>query len=544
MRVAVGGLARGNISRDMRRQCTHGLALPQLFDVVVPIFDAKASIAGPSPYKQPVILPHEFVGWMFENHPEKFDTHMLANNSGDAIEQFWRGFRPDDSLIWNHPCFAGAPDLNKICPISTHLDGVPVTRPGAGSVSLLVTSFTGSLSVGKSTENHFLFSAIPSNIVVKYPDKRGNATLELMLAVLNWSLAALCEGAYPATDLLGRAWEDVGDVHRASRGGSPIAGDWKFCHWQHRGDLDMAANELQLAHWASNLPCFRCQCRRFGELSFLDFRGDAAWIPSVFSDEDWTKPGSEFWNGPGVGMRTYALDPAHTLDKGVSQYTLGSLFKELVYGFELAPGTRTLVAQISVLQNLMKDFYKRTGCSEQIDRIQLKDFVNPKKPHSEYPVFTAGNMTKCRRLIPFGLELAKSFNSGSKHDRHRVAALESLDSMYTQMYKGPDFLSEAQSNQLIRTVDAFLAHQNWLHEDGAALGLPVYCRTIKSHMLWHMARDSKWYNPRLGWTYNDEDYVGRIAGLCRSVTRAVAPKNRAHKLLSKWLVAMSVCWSL
>ena len=96
----------------------------------------------------------------------------------------------------------------------------------------------------------------------------------------------------------------------------------------------------------------------------------------------------------------------------------------------------------------------------------------------------------------------------------------------------------------MRTVDAFLAHQNWLHQYGVGENNAVYWRTIKSHMLWHMARDSQFYNPRLGWTYNDEDFVGKVAALCRSVTRSIPNLDRPRKLLEKWLVAMSVQWSL
>jgi hypothetical protein len=132
-------------------------------------------------------------------------------------------------------------------------------------------------------------------------------------------------------------------------------------------------------------------------------------------------------------------------------------------------------------------------------------------------------MSKCRRLVPFGLELAQQFNSGSSHDLHRVAAFSMLDSVYSQMYQGPDFFTEAESAKFMRTVDAFLAHQNWLHQYGVGENNAVYSRTIKSHMLWHMARDSQFYNPRLGWTYNDEDFVGKelVYGLAPNPNRSL-----------------------
>ena len=92
-------------------------------------------------------------------------------------------------------------------------------------------------------------------------------------------------------------------------------------------------------------------------------------------------------------------------------------------------------------------------------------------------------------------------------------------------------------------VDCFLAHQNWLHDYGIEISQALYPVTIKSHYLWHMPQDARWYSPRLGWTYLDEDFVGRVAALCRSVTRSVANVQRPRKLLNKWLLAMAVQWS-
>ena len=533
---------RSSISRDLKKQCSKGVGVPQLYDVLVPIYNSKRKIiAGFETSAQPVILPHELFGWIYDKYPEKFQRFVLGNRSRSSIAKFWKGFRDDDDLIWGHPCFQGDYDLGSICPISSHSDGVPVTKPGAGSMSLYVTSLSSPFSIGKTSDSHWLFSVIPSNITQKKKTSRGNETLEPMLKVYNWSMSALNSGKYPSTDHMGHAWAD--DDPRAKLAGSCIAGGWKFCNWQHRGDLDMAANELRLAHWSCHNTCARCPCLKKGRMSFLDFKPDAPWKPQSYTNATWTSPHSEFWNGPGVKMRTYALDPAHTLDKGISQYMLGSIFKELVYGHVLAPRSRDLEPQVQVLWNLIREFYDRTRCPDRLDKLTLKCFTNPKKPHQEQPCFAPGNMTKCRRLIPFGLELAEKFSDASRHDQHRIAAFKHLDSVYTQIFESPDFLSEHESTQLQISVDGFLAHQNWLFDYGVQSGEPLYSVTIKSHYLWHMAKESVWYSPRLSWTYSDEDYVGKIASLCRSVTRSVPNVQRPRKLLEKWLLAMAVQWS-
>jgi hypothetical protein len=542
--ASIGGLARGNTSRDMKRGVVCKATIPELYDVEVPIYVSKHSaVPGVCKSMQPVVLPHEFIGWMFDIHRDKFDKYVLGNKTSDNIANFWRSFQPDDDLVWDHPCFSGAdPDFGHICPIGTHSDGVPVTKPGAGSMSLLVTSFSSPFSSAKTSDSHWIFSAIPSPIVVKYKEGRGNATLEGHLEVLNWSMACLNSGKYPTTDHQGNPWAP--DSVRSRLANQSIAGSWKFCNWQHRGDLDMVCNELQMAHWSCTNPCGRCPCTKDGENCFLDFRPAAAWKAASWTNSTWEAPESEFWKGPGVRMRTYALDPAHTLDKGMTQNILGSLFKELVYGRELAPNTTVLDNQVVILNMLLNDFYERQSCSDRVERIRIKDFVkNPKSPNVDFPIFTAGNMTKCRRLLPFGLSLARDFNDGSPHDVHRLELFKSFDAVYEQIYHGPDFFTDSEVALLQRNIDRVLAHQNWLHTHAADNGFKHYNVTIKSHMLWHMGRDAKYYNPRFGWTYNDEDFVGKIASLCRSVTRSVANQSRGQKLLEKWLLAMHCSWS-
>ena len=152
-------------------------------------------------------------------------------------------------------------------------------------------------------------------------------------------------------------------------------------------------------------------------------------------------------------MRSYALDPAHTLDKGIAQYMLGSLFKEVVYNHTVAPRLKTLPAQVEMLFNLIRDFYERNQKTDRLDKLALKDICNPKKPHKEYPYFAPGNMTKCRRLIPFGFELASRFSDGHPHDLHRVAAFKHLKDLYSGIYDSDDCLSDEDCTALQTDVD-------------------------------------------------------------------------------------------
>ena len=56
----------------------------------------------------------------------------------------------------------------------------------------------------------------------------------------------------------------------------------------------------------------------------------------------------------------------------------------------------------------------------------------------------------------------------------------------------------------------FLLEQNWLAMEFWGRKL-LFNVTFKSHLFWHMADQSQFVNPRSGWTYGEEDYVGKIA---------------------------------
>ena len=53
--------------------------------------------------------------------------------------------------------------------------------------------------------------------------------------------------------------------------------------------------------------------------------------------------------------------------------------------------------------------------------------------------------------------------------------------------------------------------------------------TIKFHMMLHIGIQARWLNPRLGWTYIDEDFMG----LLKALGESCAPGTPAFKLVLK-----------
>ena len=152
-------------------------------------------------------------------------------------------------------------------------------------------------------------------------------------------------------------------------------------------------------------------------------------------------------------------------------------------------------------------------------------------------------MSKVRRLVGFGVELAELASKGTRRDLHRIQAFKDLHRIYTIIYEGDDFLAPELVLELQAVIDSFLAHQNWLLAEAESRGVKCYRVTMKSHYLWHIGQDASWYNPRLGWTYSDEDFVGKISSLAAATTMATKDVQRPALILRKYLAALVQRWS-
>eukprot|EP00974_Lingulodinium_polyedra_P016608 1610798-Lingulodinium_polyedra.AAC.1 len=63
-------------------------------------------------------------------------------------------------------------------------------------------------------------------------------------------------------------------------------------------------------------------------------------------------------------------------------------------------------------------------------------------------------------------------------------------------------------------MQRFLVHYQHLAHVNLQAGRRLFYVTPKGfHYPWHIGHVCRWYNPRAGWTYVDEDFMGRIADL-------------------------------
>jgi len=113
-------------------------------------------------------------------------------------------------------------------------------------------------------------------------------------------------------------------------------------------------------------------------------------------------------------------------------------------------------------------------------------------------------------------------------------AFRLLAEFYHIVEAGGHVLSEASSRRAQAVVRQFLQKQNRLAMIYWHRRVPHYNVTFKSHLFWHMGEQCRFWNPRHGWAYKDESFVGSVARVVHSVCTGASLLSMGHRLAAKW----------
>ena len=345
-----------NRSRAIRRAFKAD-SIPELYEVQIPVRHERAKpVPTIATITVHVMLPSDFLYWAWTVHNAQFLDRVLGGQ--ESLVNFWKKIKRHDPL-WGHPGLADRTKLHLCLPLGVHGDGVPFKKQGAGSTSLQTISLGSYTGNGPTSDTHFLYSGIPGDILVKRDAGRGNTTMEPLWRAMVWDLEACQSGIRPACDEFGVPW--LPGHPRALLAGQDICGGYRAIHIQNRGDLDWHCNETRLQHWMCAEPCFCC---RVPKASMFDW-------DAHYEDRDF--PEHPLFEAPWIANRRthVVIDPAHTLDKGVSEHVLGNLFKNLVYERQMAAGDMS--CNLKVVNIMLQGYYDERKIKSRVRSILLKD---------------------------------------------------------------------------------------------------------------------------------------------------------------------------
>ena len=167
----------------------------------------------------------------------------------------------------------------------------------------------------------------------------------------------------------------------------------------------------------------------------------------------------------------------------------------------------------------MKAWFSRTRAKY---RLQGELTIVRIKTSNDWPKLKS-KATQLRCLSRFALELARKHDSGSQHDRRRSGVAQLLVRFYEIVEQEGLFLSDAAVREIKSIGKDLPMLYIALASEAALKQQRLWKAQPKMHLFQHLC---EWQvpmklNPRIYWTYADEDLVGKlieVASACHPYT--------------------------
>ena len=555
--IGAEGNVRGNAHRDLQRLLHLGsldtyIARPLI--TKVPLIDVAKTPRKMSEYPYPIMLPHEFLSVMYEHHRWEFNTFIQGPK---PLSAFWSNI-PDSS-----PQYTGHPakhidNKDKLIPLRLHGDGVPTGQAQKRSFDVISMSSLTS-EPGTTWETRFFLAGVVKE--AKFDgDASATSTMDKIWQILLWSFVCLSKGVWPYVDWNKRVFDDEYHPEYAKKAGQRLCGDYIFVLWQISADMDYLCNYLGLRQFNSLMPCFLCGCNR-KDTPWTDLTPEAIWRQRLETLMSWRLLNDRhiLFKTPAVGLNLFhiCLDILHILDLGVCQHICGSVLFLMVWDTALQGDLEKRTE--TVWQKLL-DAYDSLGTASG-ERYTHASFSNifaknkTRDPNSWIQLHSKAAV--CRHTVPALHYMMRHLADWAPNGTNFIHDEEgSVTTMVSEMLR-----------QLNLFYDCIAYHPQWMSHDAAkevhdALLAAGCCHTSlcdfymrkqrmlfnvteKAHFAQHIALSTlaSRYNPRFGWTYQDEDYMGKVAQVAKACAKSRGPTKMPAAFIFRWRNRMQLMWA-
>ena len=538
--IGTRGRHRNHAWRDLEQKL--GLEecnLPEPLYIPMPLLDNSRHPPAVVWGEWPIFLLQDLLHCLHRHHPDEFRRRFLGGQDDSVLERYWGALRADDPRLANHPVTRQFGWRKCSIPGRLHGDGVPYGKSKLANMT--VNNVSSVLSTGDSIDCLNLWWWFPKAIACIQATHGCDSWDRLWKAAI-WDLLCCVRGEFLSFDWDGRT---ITAGHPRFGKTGRIMGQYLFPVIQATNDTEHNVNFLKMKHWKSLEPCNWCQASgsRESSMPYSDFQDDSEWIALQTTVEDWFANPIDhpLWQAQhliGITIWCVCLDILHVLDLGVLQYFLGSCIWTLVWESKLPGGL--LERQDHVWRLLCNEFdILGTDLSQRLPREDFFGvFGKQRGPNpSSFPALSA-KAARIRHTLPAMQRVAQKIHADQQldEDEHVLQrdALGALTEFYAIVYAGGHVLAEAAAERIIDVVDAFLRKQNSLAMIYWGKNMKHYNVTFKSHLFWHMARHCKFFNPRHGWAYRDESFVGSVAVVVKSVISGNGQRKSGRALAVKW----------
>ena len=406
--------------------------------------------------------------------------------------------------------------------------------------ALDVFSHSSMVAVGEIVDTIMLYWALPSKLCCKAAE-HGVDTYALIWKITIWDMVCCARGERSETDWDGQPWPS-GHPMNGKRG--RICGDYFMAWFQFASDDEYLANYLHLPHWNNPSPCVFCSAND-SDNPWTDFREGALWQQHLKSLAQWEASHADhpLWNAYLlIGLTAFhiCIDELHNGALGILKNSLGSCIWVCVH-FTNIPGSFS--TRVSTVWSYVCRAYDELNTDHRL-RVPYFKFLGvfnkqtSERP-SDWPTLS-GKAAHARHCL-FALtkacdNIAHDYHVTSKEFKLQRYMLHRATKFYTILNEHGHYMSEEAGQDCFKNVRQFLQAQNALgkHYKERQPQLLLFPVTFKSHLMWHFGHSCQFFNPRCGWCYRDESFVGYIARVAKSVVAGLGAKRVALSLAKKW----------
>ena len=218
---------------------------------------------------------------------------------------------------------------------------------------------------------------------------------------------------------------------------------------------------------------------------------------------------------------------------GTVGWFIGGAMSELVFDgvFEGSDDQR--------LQDLWELILFQYGAQDSPNRLSILPLSIFYKGANTFSCFT-GKAGEALSLIFVLHEICVELDTGSERDAHRIACFESLSSIFQICSSNGHFIPPPEAEAMLAACERFLVHYNWL-SNFAIVSLRLdYNPTFKFHMLWHICYHAQFQNPKVGWCFQFEDFVGECIRAAKGCMHGSSLSIVGRKVLENFVLALQL----
>ena len=242
---------------------------------------------------------------------------------------------------------------------------------------------------------------------------------------------------------------------------------------------------------------------------------------------------------PGVNVFSLVFDTLHTVCKGIGTEIAGNCLDLIVRNV----AGRNKVIRLATLWVELLECYKDEAVphSARLSQLTYDMFQTGK---NEFPCLTGCKAAHLKYLLRPLRTLLNRHSDGSDEMAHAIVIVERLIRFYQIINGNPSyFLTSCESAELLKVSHELLLHYSFNARAACDRGIFRWNIKPKHHYFYHLAIMAKYVRPRVGWTYADEDFVGRIAKIAKSCVNGNGPYRFARYMMLKYIRVLHIRFS-